>query len=110
MADGTADPRVIHLKDYTPFPWVVDEVYLNFALTPRGTRVTSRIRFRPNPDAQPGPFFLHGEDMRLIEARIDGQPVQPDVTPDGLLAVEWVDGLSFEELCKLSGAPLRPPA
>jgi 3-oxoadipate CoA-transferase beta subunit len=33
-----------------------------------------------------------------------------DVTPEGLVAVEWVDGLSFEELCKLSGAPLRPPA
>jgi 3-oxoadipate CoA-transferase beta subunit len=33
-----------------------------------------------------------------------------DVTPEGLVAVEWVDGLSFEELCRLSGAPLRPPA
>ncbi|MBA3477450.1 MAG: CoA transferase subunit B [Lautropia sp.] len=33
-----------------------------------------------------------------------------EVTPQGLVALEWVDGLSFEELCKLSGAPLRPPA
>ena len=30
-----------------------------------------------------------------------------DVTPDGLVAVEWVDGLSFEELARLTGAPLR---
>lgn len=30
-----------------------------------------------------------------------------EVTEEGLVALEWVDGLSFEELCKLSGAPLR---
>ena len=33
-----------------------------------------------------------------------------DVTPQGLVALEWVAGLSFEELCGLTGAPLRPPA
>lgn len=86
MADGTAaDPRTVHLKDYAPFSWVIDGVDLTFALAPRGTRVTSRIRFRPNPDAAArGPFFLHGEDLRLIEARIDGRPVAPEVTPEGL--------------------------
>ncbi|EYD77150.1 Membrane alanine aminopeptidase N [Rubellimicrobium mesophilum DSM 19309] len=46
--------------------------------------MTSRIRFRPNPEARPGPFFLHGEDLRLVEARIDGRPVQPKVTAEGL--------------------------
>ena len=30
-----------------------------------------------------------------------------EVTEEGLVALEWVDGLSFEELCKLCGAPLR---
>ncbi|MBN9430412.1 MAG: CoA transferase subunit B [Burkholderiales bacterium] len=29
-----------------------------------------------------------------------------DITPKGLLALEWVDGLSFDELCRLTGAPL----
>jgi len=33
-----------------------------------------------------------------------------DVTPQGLVALEWVEGLTFDELCRLSGAPLRPPA
>ncbi len=31
-----------------------------------------------------------------------------DVTSDGLVALEWVDGLSFDELSRLTGAPLRP--
>ncbi|MCO5108131.1 MAG: 3-oxoacid CoA-transferase subunit B [Burkholderiaceae bacterium] len=30
-----------------------------------------------------------------------------DVTPDGLVAVEWIDGLSFDELARLTAAPLR---
>ena len=32
-----------------------------------------------------------------------------DVSPDGLIAREWVAGLSFEELCARTAAPLAPP-
>jgi 3-oxoadipate CoA-transferase beta subunit len=28
------------------------------------------------------------------------------VKPDGLVAIDWVDGLTFEELQELSGVPL----
>ena len=30
-----------------------------------------------------------------------------DVTPGGFVALEWVDGMSFDELCALTAAPLR---
>ena len=30
-----------------------------------------------------------------------------DVTPEGFVAREWVDGLSFDELCQLTEAPIR---
>jgi len=33
-----------------------------------------------------------------------------DVTADGLRAVELIDGLSFDELLRLSGVPIAPPA
>ena len=33
-----------------------------------------------------------------------------DVTAQGLVAREWVDGLSFEQLCEMTGAPLRRAA
>ncbi|RBI75224.1 aminopeptidase N [Roseovarius sp. TE539] len=79
-----AAPASIHLKDYTPFPYLIDEVALTFRLDPSHTRVQSRIRFRPNPEAAPGDFFLHGEGLTLLEARIDGTPVQPDITEAGL--------------------------
>ena len=29
-----------------------------------------------------------------------------EVTPNGLVAIDWVDGLSFSDLCELSGVPM----
>ncbi|MDF1728189.1 MAG: M1 family aminopeptidase, partial [Sulfitobacter sp.] len=79
-----AAPKTIRLSDYSPFGFTIDKVQLTFDLDPSATRVRSRIAFRPNPEATDKTFFLHGEDLTLISARIDGQPVEPDVTPAGL--------------------------
>ena len=43
-------------------------------------------------------------------ARIYSDLAVIDITPDGLLAIEWVDGLAFETLQGLTGAPLRRAA
>ncbi|NIZ59515.1 aminopeptidase N [Sedimentitalea sp. CY04] len=77
-------PQTIYLKDYTPFGFQVDSVHLTFHLSPKATRVVSRIEFTPQPDAKDKTFFLHGEQLKLIAAKIDGQPVSPAVTPQGL--------------------------
>ena len=74
----------VFMSDYRPFGWIVDDVRLTFALHPEATRVTSAIRFRPDPAARRERFFLHGENLRLIAARIDGRPVAPEVTATGL--------------------------
>jgi len=79
-----AAPQPIYLKDYTPPAWLVEEVTLTFKLAPKATRVISRIAFRPNPEAADKAFFLHGENLRLIRAKIDGKEVAPEVTPLGL--------------------------
>ncbi len=79
-----AAPKTVYLKDYTPFGWLVDSVHLTFDLAPNKTRVTSRIAFRPNPGAPPQAFFLHGRDLTLIRATIDGTQVQPSLTGEGL--------------------------
>ncbi len=81
-----AAPTTIYLKDYTPFGYLVDSVHLTFDLAPHATRVTSRIAFRPNPEATDRTFFLHGEELKLIRAAIDGNVVTPEVTPEGLTA------------------------
>lgn len=79
-----AAPQTIYLKDYTPFGYLIDSVELTFKLHPTATRVLSRIAFRPNPEASDNTFFLHGEQLKLISAKIDGTDVSPDVTDEGL--------------------------
>ncbi|MFP4239541.1 MAG: M1 family aminopeptidase, partial [Rhodosalinus sp.] len=79
-----AAPQTIHLKDYAPPAYLVDEVQLTFRLAPTATRVLSRIRFRPNPEAPSRDFFLHGEALTPIRAAIDGQEVRPEITEAGL--------------------------
>ncbi|MCF6431994.1 aminopeptidase N [Leisingera sp. MMG026] len=82
MAKDT--PQTFYLKDYTPFGYDVESVHLTFRLSPETTRVLSKIRFAPKADAADKTFFLHGEDLQLISAKIDGQEVAPEVTDKGL--------------------------
>lgn len=84
MKDARLQP--VHLADYTPPAYLVDGVELTFRLHPTATRVRARIAFRPNPDTTDRRFFLHGEDLILLSATIDGTPVTPEVTPEGLTA------------------------
>ena len=81
---GQHPPQTVYLADYTPPAFLVDKVALDFVLQPSATRVKSRIEFRPNPDSTDRQFFLHGENLRLISARINGQPITPNLRPDGL--------------------------
>ncbi|MEM8632356.1 MAG: aminopeptidase N [Pseudomonadota bacterium] len=78
-----APPQTIFLKDYRAPAYLVDSVHLTFRLAPSSTRVISRIAFRPNAKAH-GSFFLHGEELSLIWARINGAPVSPELTETGL--------------------------
>ncbi|GAB4284898.1 MAG: aminopeptidase N [Roseovarius sp.] len=82
MRDAT--PQSIHLEDYTPFGWRITRTSLCFRLDPERTRVLSRIDFVPDPAARGRPFVLHGEGLRLLSASIDGAPVSPQITAEGL--------------------------
>ena len=81
-----AEPQTIRLADYMPPAYLVDDVYLCFRLAPNATKVYSRIRFRPNPATTDRRFLLHGEDLKLDWAKIDGQHISPEITPEGLTA------------------------
>lgn len=81
-----ASPQTIYLADYTPPAFLVEKVHLTFRLSPEKTRVLSKIEFRPNPASSSRTFFLHGENLRLIGAKIDGAAITPQVTAEGLTA------------------------
>ena len=79
-----AAPQTIYLADYMPFGWTVEDVHLTFSLSPNATRVKSRIRFAPNSAGDQSAFFLHGEQLALVSAAIDGHAVQPEISDKGL--------------------------
>ncbi|MCV6597901.1 MAG: aminopeptidase N, partial [Mangrovicoccus sp.] len=82
-ASPASQPQTIYLKDYRAPAYWVDKVHLSFHLAPKATKVISRIRFRPNPEA-PGPFTLHGEQLNLVWAKIDGAEITPEISATGL--------------------------
>ncbi|MCJ8334190.1 MAG: aminopeptidase N [Epibacterium sp.] len=77
-------PKTFYLKDYTPFGFEVERVELTFQLAPEATRVFSKIRFAPRQGAADSRFFLHGEQLELLSAKIDGTPVEPRLIDGGL--------------------------
>ena len=79
-----ASPTTIYLKDYAPFPFRVKNVHLTFQLDPLKTRVISLVEFEPIAGSSQHDLFLHGEDLRLIWAKIDGAAVSPQITKGGL--------------------------
>lgn len=81
-----AAPQTIYLADYTPPAYLVDSVYLTFVLNPTATRVISKIAFRPNPENASGEFFLHGEQLSLLSAKIDGDEADYQLVDGGLTA------------------------
>ena len=78
-------PQAVHLADYQPPAFLVEEVSLTFRLHPTKTRVVSRIRFGRNP-ARSGmqDLWLDGEGLRLIRAAIDGAAIDVNPTETGL--------------------------
>ena len=100
MRDAT--PQTIYLKDYTPFGYTIEDVHLTFKLAPTATRVISRIRFAANPEATDKTFFLHGEQLDLKWAKINGDAITPTITPEGLTADVPEGAFTFEAEVEIS--------
>lgn len=66
--------QTIYRHDYTPFPYRLSQVRLEFDLDANATQVHSTLHFEPGQHTPPGAaLILQGEDLELIAVRIDGQ-------------------------------------
>jgi len=95
-----AAPQPIHLADYRPPSHLVDSVHLTFRLSPKDTRVKSKIAFRANPEGlDEGNLRLDGENLRLITLSLNGKPLTAFdylLTPEGLtIPAERLPGDAF---------------
>ncbi|MCG8489128.1 MAG: aminopeptidase N [Chromatiales bacterium] len=71
----TDNAKSIHLKDYQPPHFLVDQVSLEFDLQQEKTLVTSHLQMRRNPASteQNPELVLDGEQLKLLRLAIDDQ-------------------------------------
>lgn len=67
--------KTIRLADYTPSPFLIDTVDLDFNLQKGRVLVTSKLAIRKNPAAINAPLVLDGEELTLRSICIDGIPL-----------------------------------
>jgi len=68
--------HTIYLKDYQPPAFLVDQVGLNFMLSPSATEVVSTVQYRRNPQVDFGAVLeLDGHDMDLLSVKLNGEVV-----------------------------------
>jgi len=70
-----AQAKNIYLKDYQVPDFFIDKIYLDVSLYEEETFVVSRLNIRRNPEApnQHVPLVLNGQELKLIELRLDGE-------------------------------------
>ncbi len=91
-------PQPIHLADYRPPAFLVDEVELDFSLEPSATRVKSRMRVR-RAAAGSDPLVLDGVRLKLERVAIDGQEIGDNryqLTDESLTLPDLPDSFTLE--------------
>ena len=87
--------QVIRLEDYTPPPYLVDEIELNVELVPTATLVQAQLRLRANPEAgvPAGRLRLDGRQLELLAIAVDGAPLDSSaylLDDEGLISYNFV--------------------
>ncbi|MDV6331927.1 aminopeptidase N [Asticcacaulis sp. 201] len=91
----TDTPQPIKLSDYTAPDFLIPSTELDFDLAPEATRVRARLTVTRQGPAN-APLVLMGERLRLINIRIDGQPVESVVTDETLTIASVPDQFVLE--------------
>ena len=68
-----AQPKTIHLTEYTTSTWLVDELHLCFDLGETETQVTTTAHYILNAGHEIGTLTLDGEELELLEIKLDGE-------------------------------------
>ncbi|MFU7527256.1 aminopeptidase N [Qipengyuania sp. ASV99] len=78
-----AKPPLIRREDYRPYPWLVPQTELHFALGIEKTRIASKLTVERNPAADPSQELrLNGDGLTALSVKVDGEPVN-DWAMDG---------------------------
>lgn len=82
------EPQIIKLSEYRPTDWLIEHVDLDVKLHATETRVTAKLKIRPNPKGHAGePLVLDGDELKLEKLLVNGKPVSDNeyaATPSSL--------------------------
>jgi aminopeptidase N len=90
--------RAIHLKDYAPPPFRVEEVELDVDIREDHALVAAKLEIRRNAA---GALVLDGEELELVSVRLDGKPVQHRISEDKLIVEEVPDAFTLETVTRI---------
>lgn len=79
----TEDPpssahKTTYLKDYTPFPYTVEEIHLTFKIFDGHTLVTSVTRYKVKDDCGRPDISLNGTNQKVHAIKLNDTPLTPD--------------------------------
>ena len=92
-------PRTIHLKDYTPPPYRVDDVDLDVEIRDDHALVRARLAVRRNSGG--GPLVLDGDELELVSVSVDGRPARHEATPERLTVYDVPERFTLETLSRI---------
>jgi aminopeptidase N len=91
-------------RDYRQPDFLVEEVDLSFQLEPTATLVRASLRMRRGEDAHGAFLRLNGEDLELLEVRLDGEVMAPEAythDEDGLDLGAVPDAFTLETTVRI---------
>ena len=77
MKQGSAR-KAIYRKDYTPWPWLLEQVSLRFDIGDSGTRVTADLRLARADGNADEPLELCGRGLETLAVAVDGEVMPED--------------------------------
>jgi len=92
-------PKTIHLKDYTPPAFRVDDVDLDVDIRDDHALVRAKLAMRRN--AGSGPLVLDGDELQLVSLSVDGQPARHEATPERLTVYDVPERFTLETLSRI---------
>ncbi|MGH6905710.1 MAG: aminopeptidase N, partial [Geminicoccaceae bacterium] len=109
MAEDAKAPQPVRLEDYRPPDYLVDQVDLEFRLGPGATEVAARLAVRRNPAAGEGarPLVLDGQELELLQLRLDGEPLgrnRYQVDADHLIVHDLPPACTLESTVRINPA------
>ena len=71
-------PQTIHLRDYTPPPFLIEQVDLDVDLRDDHAQVRAILELARNPEAADAsaPLELDGDELELVSIALDGRPLE----------------------------------